>query len=228
MPEPAVCPIALHRTTGHDAAMSTAIVTAAISGFFLGASLIIAIGAQNAFILRQGLLRQHVFVLCLICALSDALLIAAGVAGLGTLIASSPQLIQLVTIAGAIFLFAYALLALRRAFKPEALTAANTGEGSLKVAIAACVAFTFLNPHVYLDTVLLIGSLSAAYQGAARIAYGAGAALASFVWFFGLGYGARLLQPVFARPAAWRVLDIIIAVVMTAIALGLLSRLAYD
>jgi L-lysine exporter family protein LysE/ArgO len=207
---------------------SAAIITAAVSGFLLGASLIIAIGAQNAFILRQGLLRQHVFVLSLICALSDALLIAAGVAGLGTLISSSPRLIMLVTIGGAIFLLAYAALALRRAFRPEVLTAAKAGEASLKLAIAACLAFTFLNPHVYLDTVLLIGSLSAAYQGAARIAYGAGAALASFVWFFGLGYGARLLQPVFARPAAWRVLDLMIAVVMTAIAMGLLSRLAGD
>ena len=166
--------------------------------------------------------------LCLICALSDALLIAAGVAGLGTLISSSPRLIELVTIGGAIFLLAYAVLALRRAFRPEVLMAAHAGEGSLKVAIAACLAFTFLNPHVYLDTVLLVGSLSAAYDGAARIAYGAGAALASFVWFFGLGYGARLLQPVFARPAAWRVLDLMIAVVMTAIAIGLLSRLADD
>ena len=208
--------------------MSSAVVTAAISGFFLGASLIIAIGAQNAFILRQGLLRQHVFVLSLICALSDALLIAAGVAGLGALISASPQLIRLVTIGGAIFLLAYGVLALRRAFRPQVLTAAASGEGSLKLAIAACLAFTFLNPHVYLDTVLLVGSLSAGYQGAARIAYGAGAALASFVWFFGLGYGARLLQPVFARQAAWRVLDVMIAVVMTAIALGLLSRLAHD
>ncbi len=109
---------------------------------------------------------------------------------------------------------------------PETLRAARSGEGSLKAAVAACLAFTFLNPHVYLDTVLLLGSLSAAYEGSARIAYGAGAALSSFVWFFGLGYGARLLQPVFARPAAWRVLDIVIAVVMTAIAIGLLGRLA--
>jgi L-lysine exporter family protein LysE/ArgO len=208
--------------------MSPSIIIAAVSGFLLGASLIVAIGAQNAFILRQGLLRQHVFALSLICALSDALLIAAGVAGLGTLISSSPRLIQLVTIGGAIFLLAYAVLALRRAFKPEVLTAAASGGGSLRLSIAACLAFTFLNPHVYLDTVLLIGSLSAAHEGAARIAYGAGAALASFVWFFGLGYGARLLQPVFARPAAWRVLDLIIAVVMTAIAIGLLSRLAGD
>ncbi len=204
----------------------TSILAAAISGFLLGASLIVAIGAQNAFILRQGLLRQHVFVLSLICALSDAVLIAAGVAGLGTLIASSPRLISIVTVAGAIFLLSYAVLAARRAFKPEVLVAADKGKGGLRAAVAACLAFTFLNPHVYLDTVLLLGSLSAAYEGSARIAYGAGAALSSFVWFFGLGYGARLLQPVFARPAAWRVLDIVIAVVMTAIAIGLLGRLA--
>ena len=206
--------------------MSSSIVSAAISGFLLGASLILAIGAQNAFILRQGLLRQHVFVLCLICAASDALLIAAGVAGLGTLIATSPRLIMAVTVGGALFLFAYAFLAFRRAMHPEALLAAKKGEGSLKAAIAACLAFTFLNPHVYLDTVVLLGSLSASFEGAARIAYGAGAAIASFVWFFGLGYGARLLQPVFARPAAWRVLDILIGVVMAAIGLGLIVRLA--
>jgi L-lysine exporter family protein LysE/ArgO len=115
---------------------------------------------------------------------------------------------------------------LRRASKPEVLTAAASGEGNLKLAVAACLAFTFLNPHVYLDTVLLIGSLSAAHEGAARIAYGVGAALASFMWFFGLGYGARLLQPVFARPAAWRVLDLMIAVVMTAIAIGLLDHIS--
>jgi L-lysine exporter family protein LysE/ArgO len=206
--------------------MSSSIVSAAVSGFFLGASLILAIGAQNAFILRQGLLRQHVFVLCLICAASDALLIAAGVAGLGTLIATSPRLIMAVTVGGALFLFAYAFMAFRRAMHPEALLAAKKGEGSLKAAIAACLAFTFLNPHVYLDTVVLLGSLSASFEGAARFAYGAGAAIASFVWFFGLGYGARLLQPVFARPAAWRVLDILIGVVMAAIGLGLIVRLA--
>ncbi len=197
--------VSLKDRPGHIARMP-AILPAALSGFLLGASLIIAIGAQNAFILRQGLLRQHVFLLSLICALSDAVLIAAGVAGLGTLIASSPRLIEVVTVAGAIFLSSYAVLAARRALRPEALVAAKSGEGSLKAAVTACLAFTFLNPHVYLDTVLLLGSLSAAYQGAARFAYGAGAALASFAWFFGLGYGARLLQPVFARPAAWRVL----------------------
>ncbi|KQU65670.1 amino acid transporter [Aminobacter sp. DSM 101952] len=206
--------------------MSTPVLSAAISGFLLGASLIIAIGAQNAFILRQGLLRQHVFILSLICAASDALLIAAGVAGLGTLIAQSPRLIMAVTVGGALFLFAYATIAFRRALKPEVLKAAKSGEARLWPAIAACLAFTFLNPHVYLDTVVLLGGLSAAYEGQARLAYGLGAATASFVWFFGLGYGARLLEPVFARPSAWRVLDLLIGLVMAAIGLSLLSRLA--
>jgi L-lysine exporter family protein LysE/ArgO len=198
---------------------------AALSGFLLGASLIIAIGAQNAFILRQGLLRQHVFILCLICALSDAVLIAAGVAGLGTLISQSPTLINVVTIGGAVFLFSYAIIAFRRAMKPDVLKAANAGEGSLKAAVAACLAFTFLNPHVYLDTVVLLGSLSARFDGPDRVAYGLGAALASFVWFFGLGYGARLLQPIFAKESAWRVLDILIGLVMAAIGVSLSSRL---
>lgn len=206
--------------------MSTPVLSAAISGFLLGASLIIAIGAQNAFILRQGLLRQHVFILSLICAASDALLIAAGVAGLGTLIAQSPQLIMAVTVGGALFLFTYVAIAFRRAMRPEVLKAAKSGEAKLWPAIAACLAFTFLNPHVYLDTVVLLGGLSAAYEGQARLAYGLGAATASFVWFFGLGYGARLLEPVFARPAAWRVLDLLIGLVMAAIGLSLLSRLA--
>lgn len=199
-------------------------LAAALSGFFLGASLIIAIGAQNAFILRQGLLRQHVFILCLICALSDALLIAAGVAGLGALISQSPKLIMIVTVAGSAFLFWYAAVAFRRAFHPEAMQAVTNGATSLKSAVATCLALTFLNPHVYLDTVVLLGSLSARFEGSERAAYGAGAALASFVWFFSLGYGARLLQPVFAKPTAWRVLDCLIGAVMTLIGLSLLSR----
>jgi len=201
------------------------LLSAALSGALLGASLIIAIGAQNAFILRQGLLRSHVFVLCLICALSDALLIAAGVAGLGTLVSQSPTLIVAVTLGGALFLASYAVLAFRRAWRPQAMQAAGGNGLSLKAAVATCLAFTFLNPHVYLHTVLLLGSLSAAYHGPARLAYGAGAAVASFVWFFGLGYGARLLQPVFAKPAAWRVLDVIIGVVMSLLALSLLLKL---
>ena len=199
--------------------------SAFISGFLLGASLIIAIGAQNAFILRQGLLRRHVFVLCLICALSDALLIAVGVAGLGRFISERPALVTWVTIGGVVFLFAYAVKAFLRAFQSHAMKAAGD-ETSLSAAIAACLAFTFLNPHVYLDTVVLLGSLSAGFEGAGRIAFGAGANVSSFVWFFGLGYGARLLRPVFEQPRAWQVLDIIIGLVMSALALSLAWPLA--
>jgi L-lysine exporter family protein LysE/ArgO len=199
-------------------------ISAALSGFFLGATLIIAIGAQNAFILRQGLLRSHVFILCTICALSDALLIAAGVAGLGTLVSRSPLLISGVSLGGAVFLGSYAAMAFRRAIHPGAMQAGAPKVLGLKAAVATCLAFTFLNPHVYLDTVVLLGSLSAAYTGADRVVYGVGAAAASFIWFFGLGYGARLLQPVFAKPAAWRVLDVIIGIVMVLLAASLLVR----
>lgn len=199
-------------------------ISAALSGFLLGASLIIAIGAQNAFILRQGLLRSHVFVLCLICALCDALLVAAGIAGLGTLVSRSPVMISVVTLGGAVFLGCYATLAFRRAVHPGAMQAGAPQVLGLKAALASCLAFTFLNPHVYLDTVVLLGSLSAAYEGMDRVAYGTGAAAASFIWFFGLGYGARLLQPVFAKPAAWRVLDGVIGIVMGLLATSLLVR----
>jgi L-lysine exporter family protein LysE/ArgO len=199
-------------------------ISAALSGFLLGASLIIAIGAQNAFILRQGLLRSHVFVLCLICALCDALLVAAGIAGLGTLVSRSPVMISVVTLGGAVFLGCYATLAFRRAVHPGAMQAGAPQVLGLKAALASCLAFTFLNPHVYLDTVVLLGSLSAAYEGMDRVAYGTGAAAASFIWFFGLGYGARLLQPVFAKPAAWRVLDGVIGIVMGLLATRLLVR----
>ncbi|MBB3963826.1 LysE/ArgO family amino acid transporter [Rhizobium metallidurans] len=199
-------------------------ISAALSGFFLGASLIIAIGAQNAFILRQGLMRSHVFILCLICALSDAVLIAAGVAGLGTLVSRSPALIAAVSLGGMLFLGAYSFMAFRRALHPGAMRTGTPEPLGLKAAVATCLAFTFLNPHVYLDTVVLLGSLSAAYQGADRLAYGLGAVTASFVWFFGLGYGARLLQPVFAKPAAWRVLDVLIGIVMALLAISLGAR----
>lgn len=200
------------------------IISATLSGFFLGASLIIAIGAQNAFILRQGLIRNHVFVLVLICAISDALLIAAGVAGVGSLIAKSPILISVVTLGGALFLASYAFIAFKRAMRPEAMMTGNDERLSLKAAIATVLAFTFLNPHVYLDTVLLVGSLSAAYEGDARFAFGIGAMAASFVWFFSLGYGARLLAPLFSKPLAWRILDTIIGIVMSLIALSLVMR----
>ncbi len=195
------------------------------SGFALGGSLIIAIGAQNAFILRMGLLRRHVFILCLICALSDALLIAVGVAGLGAFVDTNPALLKIISIAGGIFLLSYAFLALRRVFKPNHMQLKNEAAMSLAKAISICLAFTFLNPHVYLDTVVLVGALASAWQGEARVAFALGAMFASFVWFFALGYGARLLEPVFEKPSAWRVLDALIAFVMTWLALSLLLPL---
>ena len=202
----------------------TNLFIAASAGFFLGISLIVAIGAQNAFLLRQGLLRQHVFILCLICALSDALLIVVGVFGFGTLVSQAKWLIDAVTLSGAIFLFIYGFMAFRRVMSPDAMKAASRGAGNLAKAIATCLALTYLNPHVYLDTVVLLGGLSANYQGVDRVAYGVGAATGSFVWFFALGYGARLLVGVFENPKAWQILDFIIGCIMWLIAASLLLR----
>lgn len=200
-------------------------LAAGLNGLILGVSLIVAIGAQNAFVLRQGLRRKFVFAVCLICAVSDAVLIAAGVAGMGTLVQRSPALLAGATIGGAGFLVLYGLGAFLRAAHPKTLTSSAVGGGSLLQAIGTCLALTFLNPHVYLDTVVLLGGLSGRYPGMMRLAFGAGAAIASFVWFFSLGYGARLLAPVFAKPVAWRILDIGIGLVMWGIAVGLLHAL---
>lgn len=194
----------------------------ALAGFSLGGGLIVAIGAQNAFVLRLGLLRSHVFAICLLCALSDAVLIVLGIAGLGTLVQRSPMLLTAVTYGGALFLFVYGLMAFRRVLTPEAMKTAQKETPTLAAAVATALAFTFLNPHVYLDTVLLLGSFSAKYLGQERIAFGIGAVTASFAWFFGLGYGARLLAPVFARPLAWQVLDVLIGSVMWLLAASLL------
>jgi L-lysine exporter family protein LysE/ArgO len=203
-----------------------AVPAAVASGFLLGLGLIVAIGAQNAYVLRLGLKRQHVFAICLACSLADALLIVAGVAGLGTWISRSPDLIRWVTIAGALFLTAYGFMAARRVMKTETLAPSQESETGLKGALATGLAFTFLNPHVYLDTVVLVGGLSAAYAGLARAGFAAGAAMASFVWFFGLGYGARLLIPIFSRPASWRILDGFVAIVMWTLAATLLIGLS--
>lgn len=200
----------------------TSLFIAASAGFFLGLSLIVAIGAQNAFILRQGLLRQHVFVLCLLCGFTDAFLIIVGVLGFGTLVSQAIWLIDAVTIGGAIFLFVYGLMAFRRVLSPDAMKAASKGASNLATAVATCLALTFLNPHVYLDTVVLLGGLSANYEGVDRLAYGMGAATGSFVWFFALGFGARLLVGVFENPKAWQILDIIIGCVMWLIAASLI------
>lgn len=195
----------------------------AIEGFLLGFSLILAIGAQNAFVLRQGLIRQHVLAIVLVCALSDAILIAAGVAGFGRIIDDFAWLPPLMAGAGAIFLCVYGALRLKAAWRPQAMTLQNAMAPSLGRAIAACLAFTWLNPHVYLDTVILLGGISARHAGIAKLAFGLGASLSSFVFFFSLGYGARLLAPLFAKPGTWRLLDGLIALTMFAIAASLLA-----
>jgi len=201
-------------------------LTAAATGFATGFTLILAIGAQNAFVLRQGLMRAHVFWVCTICALSDAVLITLGVVGSGSIGIAFPWAIVALTWGGAAFLTVYGALSLRRAFRPGALRAADQGAGSRRVAIVTCLALTWLNPHVYVDTVGLIGAVSTGFATMeGKLAYGIGATLSSFVFFFGLGYGARLLAPVFARPRAWAVLDAGIALVMWAIAATLILRL---
>jgi len=192
-----------------------------LAGLGFGLSLIVAIGAQNAFVLRQGLRREHVLAVVLVCALSDAVLILAGIAGAGAVIHAAPVVLTVVRYAGAAFLLVYGLFAARRALRPAALTAAAPAvRTSLTATLGTVLALTWLNPHVYLDTVVLLGSIANTH-GADRWWFGLGATLGSVVWFTALGYGARLLQPVFARPAAWRVLDAIIAVVMVALAVSL-------
>jgi L-lysine exporter family protein LysE/ArgO len=193
-------------------------VTAGLTGSALGLTLIAAIGAQNAFVLRQGLRREHVGAIVLLCALADALLIAAGIAGLAGLIGERHGLTRWLALGGAAFLTAYGLRALWRALRPAALLAvANQSPLSRAQAITQALAFTLLNPHVYLDTVVLVGVVGAQH-GEQRWWFGAGAAAASFVWFSALGYGARWLAPLFARPVAWRVLDVLIGATMLALA----------
>ena len=204
--------------------MDESLLSAAIEGFLLGASLIVAIGAQNAFVLRQGLARSHVLAVASICALSDLVLIAAGVGGLGTLVHEAPALLTVVSLGGAAFLAVYGLMSFRRAIRPGALAPADRSTAGLAATIATCLALTFLNPHVYLDTVVLIGALSGRHPGAGAVAFGAGAGLASVIWFYGLGYGARLAAPIFARPKAWQILDTLIGVVMLVLAARLVAE----
>ena len=199
------------------------IPAAAAAGFATSLSLILAIGAQNAFVLRQGLIGAHVGPLVLFCAASDAILIAAGVAGFGSIVGQAPWLPQAMALAGAAFLLGYGALRLRAAWLgSSALEAAGRARG-LWPTLATAAAFTWANPHVYLDTLGLIGAISTGYPaGAARWAFGTGAVAASFVFFASLGYGARLLAPLMARPRAWQVLDVGVAAVMWTLAAHLL------
>ncbi len=200
-------------------------LTAAATGFATGMSLILAIGAQNAFVLRQGLLRQHVLPLVLFCALSDAVLIAVGVAGFGMLAERWPAFPALMAAAGAAFLLVYGALRLRAAWRGDAALAPGGQAPTLAATLGAAAAFTWLNPHVYLDTVGLIGAVSTQFDGPARLAFGAGAVAASFAFFFSLGYGARALAPVLRTRRAWRLLDAGIGVVMWVLAAKLLAGL---
>lgn len=198
-------------------------LTAYLAGLGTGAGLIVAIGAQNAFVLRQGLQRRHVGAVVLVCVLADLALIVLGVAGMGLAVQRQPGLLQLLRYVGAAFLAAYGLLAARRAWRGESgLRPADAAADGLGRTVLACLGFTLLNPHVYLDTVVLLGSLSTHYDGAGRWSFAAGASTASVLWFTALGYGARLLLPVFRSPAAWRVFDVLVAVLMWVLAALLL------
>ena len=184
-------------------------------GLTLSLGLIVAIGAQNAFVLRQGLRREHVASVVLFCALADATLIAAGVMGMGQALGERPGLARALALAGAVFLASYGYRALRRARRPDSMQVAGDGAGAARAAVLAqAAAFTLLNPHVYLDTVLLLGSIGAQQPAALRGWFMAGASCASLCWFGALGFGSRWLAPWFARPKAWQVLDGLIAATM--------------
>lgn len=195
-------------------------MSASLVGFATGLTLIIAIGAQNAFVLRQGIRREHVLPVVLVCSMADAILISAGVAGLGVLVTAHSVVTEVIRYGGAAFLIAYGLLAVRRASRPGTLVASDQASGTLRAALLTCLGFTFLNPHVYLDTVVLLGSIANHYDGPWLFA--GGAVLASFTWFFALGYGAKRLSRFFARPRSWQILDVLIAVIMFALAARLL------
>lgn len=203
----------------------TPILPTFLTGFAMSGALIMAIGAQNLFVLRQGLKREHVGAIVLFCGAADAILIAAGVGGVGALLGAMPQLTMALTVGGAAFLAWYGFQAFQRMMKSEAMAVTPQGAMPLSRALGATAAFTFLNPHVYLDTVLLMGAAGSAQAPALRPVFVAGAASASFIWFAALGYGARILAPLFARPAAWKVLDGVVGTIMLAMAAALLGRL---
>ena len=197
--------------------------SAFITGFLLGLSLIVAIGAQNAFVIRQGILRQHIFYTALFCSISDALLIIVGIAGisyfLNDLFFEYSKIIYGIS---AIWLFAYGFMRIQSAFKSKSMELSNDSkQKSLLNSISIIAALTYLNPHVYLDTVILIGSVSQQFSEINRIYFAVGACFASFVWFFGIAYGAKLLAPMMQKPSHWRILDSLIALIMFVIAINL-------
>ena len=193
-----------------------------LQGFAIGLSLIVAIGAQNAFVLKQGLKKQAVFWVCFVCALSDSILVVLGITGFATVIQLYPELVGFAKWAGAVFLLWYGLQHAIQAFKSnQSLHASSQNEIQLSKIIIVCLALTWLNPHVYLDTVVLIGSISTQFEQT-KLYFALGVITASWFFFFSLGYGARVLIPVFANPKAWKVLDVVIALIMWSIAISLM------
>ena len=193
-----------------------------LQGFAIGLSLIVAIGAQNAFVLKQGLKKQAVFWVCFVCALSDSILVVLGITGFATVIQLYPELVGFAKWAGAVFLLWYGLQHAIQAFKSnQSLHAGSQNEIQLSKIIIVCLALTWLNPHVYLDTVVLIGSISTQFEQT-KLYFALGVITASWFFFFSLGYGARVLIPVFANPKAWKVLDVVIALIMWSIAISLM------
>ena len=195
-------------------------VIALITGFFTGLSLIVAIGAQNAFVIKQGLLRSHVTLIVIVCSLSDALLIVIGTGGLGTIIQSKPDLLDVIRWFGVIYLTWFGIKSVRSAFRNDTLTASDQSEGSWKKVLLTVLAMTYLNPHVYLDTVIFVGSLANQFE-AQRWYFALGACIASGVWFSAIGYGARSASHLMSKPLFWRILDSVIAAIMFTLAVTL-------
>jgi len=194
------------------------LLLAFISGFLISISLILALGPQNVFVLRQGLLRSHVFASCLVCSISDALLIAAGVLGVGLFITQIEGLAVWMSIGASIFLIFYGCLRIKSALNPKGLEVDDSESKDLWPTMLAGLAFTYLNPHVYVDTLLLIGGASSSYTGDDQLMFGIGAATASFVFFFSLGYGAKSLSPLLNNPESWKIIDLFIAGIMFTVA----------
>lgn len=199
-------------------------ITPFLQGFAMGGGLIVAIGAQNAFVLTQAVRRNHTLAITLLCCLCDLIFITLGVTGVGAAVAANPVLATAAAWGGAAFLAWYGLGALRSALRPGALTTDAQATGSLRATILALLAVTLLNPHFYLDTVLLLGSVSGHYADQSRYLFGAGAIAASCVWFTTLSLGGRALAPLFAKPAAWRILDALVCTVMWYLAASLVDR----
>jgi len=201
-------------------------LSAFLTGLFLGLSLIVAIGAQNAFVIRSGILKNHIFYIALFCAISDSLLIILGIAGISFFLKDFiNEFSNIIFGFSAVWLFSYGLLRIRSALINNYLTVDNNSKSSsLLKAISIVAVFTFVNPHVYLDTMILIGSISQQFLDTNRIYFAIGACTASFIWFFSIAYGAKLLTPIMQKPAHWRNLDLLIALIMFVIAFNLASQ----